>query len=89
VAREANRHQVGDDGPPSHYLTVRCAAKQLGMSRKALRSLIAGGQMPVYRHNGRPLVDLFTAQLAMRRMRQSPFAALSLSTVRGGRFQID
>ena len=95
MARQENgRRQVSrgreEDRPPSHLLTVRRASKHLGMSRTALRALLASGQVPVYRHNGRVLIDPFTMQVAMRRMRQQgPLAALALQTIRGGRFQID
>jgi excisionase family DNA binding protein len=52
---------------PPHLLTIRQAAKSLGVSRTTLRRLITLGQLPVWREGDRVYVDPLSAQVAIDR----------------------
>lgn len=59
-----------DRDRPSHMLTIRQAAKAIGMSRTALKQMIALGQMPVWRSAaGRVYIDPVSALGALNRSR--------------------
>jgi excisionase family DNA binding protein len=50
-------------------LTIRQAAKQLGVSRTALREMIAMGQLMTWREGDRVYIDPMSAQAALNRLR--------------------
>jgi excisionase family DNA binding protein len=54
---------------PPHLLTIRQAAKQLGVSRTALRQMIALGHLMAWREGNRVYVDPMSAQAAIDRLR--------------------
>jgi excisionase family DNA binding protein len=52
---------------PPHLLTIRQAAKSLGVSRTTLRQMISLGQLPAWREGDRVYVDPMSAQTAISR----------------------
>jgi excisionase family DNA binding protein len=54
---------------PPHLLTIRQAAKQLGISRTMLRQMIALGHLMTWREGERVYVDPLSARAALNRLR--------------------